>query len=116
MGYPDERLGERMCAFITLVPGADAPTLAELGAFLEADGLARIKVPETLPRWIRLGTAEGSGKFVFVRVRFFIKIPNIWQTKPPVCYVDPQRMGEVEKPQCGEMSSKLLSEFRPRTP
>ena len=48
VGYPDERLGERMCAFVTLAPGADAPTLEELGAFLEADGLARIKVPERL--------------------------------------------------------------------
>ena len=48
VGYPDERLGERLCAFVTLVPGADAPTLEELGTFLEADGLARIKVPERL--------------------------------------------------------------------
>ncbi len=48
VGYPDERLGERMCAFVVLVPGAEAPTLEELGEFLVADGLARIKVPERL--------------------------------------------------------------------
>jgi len=48
VGYPDERLGERMCAFVTLAPGAEAPTLDGLRAFLEADGLARIKVPERL--------------------------------------------------------------------
>jgi non-ribosomal peptide synthetase component E (peptide arylation enzyme) len=48
VGYPDERLGECMCAFVVLAPGADAPTLEELAAFLEADGLARIKVPERL--------------------------------------------------------------------
>ena len=48
VGYPDERLGERMCAFVVLAPGADAPTLAELETFLVADGLARIKVPERL--------------------------------------------------------------------
>ena len=48
VGYPDERLGERMCAFVVLVPGAGAPTLAQLAEFLEADGLARIKIPERL--------------------------------------------------------------------
>jgi acyl-CoA synthetase len=48
VGYPDDRLGERMCAFVVLAPGADAPTLEELTAFLEAGGLARIKVPERL--------------------------------------------------------------------
>jgi non-ribosomal peptide synthetase component E (peptide arylation enzyme) len=48
VGYPDQRLGERMCAFVTLVPEAAVPTLEELVAFLEADGLARIKVPERL--------------------------------------------------------------------
>ena len=48
MGYPDERLGERMCAFVVLAPGADAPSLRSSTDFLEADGLARIKVPERL--------------------------------------------------------------------
>ena len=46
VGYPDERLGERMCAFVVLAPGAETPTLAELEAFLTGDGLARIKLPE----------------------------------------------------------------------
>ena len=48
VGYPDERLGERMAAFVVLAPGAEAPTLEELEAFLLADGLARIKIPERL--------------------------------------------------------------------
>jgi acyl-CoA synthetase (AMP-forming)/AMP-acid ligase II len=48
VGYPDERLGERMCAFVVLAAGADAPTLPEIEAFLVEDGLARIKVPERL--------------------------------------------------------------------
>ncbi|HVW34429.1 MAG TPA: AMP-binding protein [Acidimicrobiia bacterium] len=48
VGYPDDRLGERMCAFVVLVPGAEAPALEDLRAFLEADGLARIKIPERL--------------------------------------------------------------------
>ncbi|HZQ78564.1 MAG TPA: AMP-binding protein [Acidimicrobiia bacterium] len=48
VGYPDDRLGERMCAFVVPAPGAERPTLAEVAAFLEADGLARIKIPERL--------------------------------------------------------------------
>jgi acyl-CoA synthetase (AMP-forming)/AMP-acid ligase II len=48
VAYPDERLGERMCAFVVLVPGADAPTLQGVEDFLLADGLARIKLPERL--------------------------------------------------------------------
>ena len=48
VGYPDERLGERMCAFVVLAPGADAPTLDEVQEFLKADGLAQIKLPERL--------------------------------------------------------------------
>jgi acyl-CoA synthetase (AMP-forming)/AMP-acid ligase II len=48
VGFPDERLGERMCAFVVLAPAAEPPTLAELETFLSADGLARIKLPERL--------------------------------------------------------------------
>ena len=48
VGYPDERLGERMAAFVVLAAGADAPTLEGLEEFLSADGLARIKIPERL--------------------------------------------------------------------
>lgn len=48
VGFPDERLGERMCAFVVLAPGAEAPALETVQEFLEADGLARIKLPERL--------------------------------------------------------------------
>ncbi|MCA1845838.1 MAG: fatty acid--CoA ligase family protein, partial [Actinobacteria bacterium] len=48
VGYPDERLGERMCAFVVLTPGAETPTLDDLVASLLEDGVARIKVPERL--------------------------------------------------------------------
>jgi acyl-CoA synthetase (AMP-forming)/AMP-acid ligase II len=48
VAYPDERLGERMAAFVVLAPGADAPTLEQVDEFLVADGLARIKIPERL--------------------------------------------------------------------
>jgi non-ribosomal peptide synthetase component E (peptide arylation enzyme) len=48
VAYPDDRLGERMCAVVVLVPGAEPPSLEALQQFLEADGLARIKLPERL--------------------------------------------------------------------
>ena len=48
VGYPDERLGERICACITLKDGSQAPTLEELAALCREQGLARIKHPERL--------------------------------------------------------------------
>jgi non-ribosomal peptide synthetase component E (peptide arylation enzyme) len=48
IGMPDERLGERPCAFIELEPGEDSFTLAELSTFLEDRGIAVFKHPERL--------------------------------------------------------------------
>ncbi|MGH9040856.1 MAG: class I adenylate-forming enzyme family protein [Acidimicrobiia bacterium] len=48
VGMPDERLGERMCAFLVLREGQDLPDLAEIEQHLTAAGLARIKCPERL--------------------------------------------------------------------
>lgn len=48
VGMPDRVYGERVCAFITLRPGASAPTVGELGAFLEREGLAKFKWPERI--------------------------------------------------------------------
>ncbi len=48
VGMPDKVYGERVCAFVTLRAGMPAPTVAELGAFLERDGLARFKWPERI--------------------------------------------------------------------
>jgi cyclohexanecarboxylate-CoA ligase len=45
---PDERLGERACAALVLEPGAEPPTLAELQAFLEEQGVAKYTWPESL--------------------------------------------------------------------
>jgi cyclohexanecarboxylate-CoA ligase len=45
---PDERLGERACAALLLEPGAHPPTLAELQAFLEDQGVAKYTWPETI--------------------------------------------------------------------
>jgi acyl-CoA synthetase (AMP-forming)/AMP-acid ligase II len=45
--FADDRLGERVCAFIVPKPG-EAVTLDDLCAFLEEKGLARFKWPERL--------------------------------------------------------------------
>jgi len=45
---PDERLGERACAAMLLEPGSDAPSLAELQAFLDDEGLAKYTWPEAI--------------------------------------------------------------------
>lgn len=44
--YPDERLGEKVCAVV--VPNGEAPDLAELVAHLEAAGLAKPLWPQRL--------------------------------------------------------------------
>lgn len=43
---PDVDYGERACAFLILAPGHDAPTVADLGDFLEQAGVAKFKWPE----------------------------------------------------------------------
>ncbi len=45
--YPDERLGERVCAYVVLSRGTSV-TLAELVSHLRARGLATYKLPERL--------------------------------------------------------------------
>lgn len=46
VGYADERLGERACAVV--VPDGEAPTLPELTAFLDEQGMAKQYWPERL--------------------------------------------------------------------
>jgi cyclohexanecarboxylate-CoA ligase len=46
VGLTDEVMGQRACAFV--VPGDEAPSLAELTEFLSTRGLARQKAPERL--------------------------------------------------------------------
>lgn len=46
VGYPDERMGELLCAVI--VPKGEAPTLESLSAFLQAKGLPKYHCPELL--------------------------------------------------------------------
>ena len=47
VGYPDRRLGERVCAVVVAAAG-EKPTLAELVHFLEVKRIARQKLPERL--------------------------------------------------------------------
>jgi cyclohexanecarboxylate-CoA ligase/acyl-CoA synthetase len=47
VAVPDERLGEKSCAFV--IPAGDQqPTLTELVHFLEERGIAKYKLPEYL--------------------------------------------------------------------
>ena len=46
IGLPDAERGERACAVLALRPGAVAPSLAELTAFLREAGLMSQKLPE----------------------------------------------------------------------
>lgn len=48
VGMPDERLGERVCCYLTPAPGAEPLTLDEVRDHLLAAGLAIQKVPERL--------------------------------------------------------------------
>jgi cyclohexanecarboxylate-CoA ligase len=47
VGYPDERLGERACAFVILKEGAKL-TFAEMSTFLREQKMAIQYVPERL--------------------------------------------------------------------
>jgi len=55
---PDYRLGERACAVV--VPAGEPPTLNDLTAFLDAQGLAKFKFPEQLVLVDELPTNPGG--------------------------------------------------------
>ncbi len=46
VAVPDDRLGERACAFVVVADGAQEPTVATLAAFLGERGVAKFKWPE----------------------------------------------------------------------
>jgi 2,3-dihydroxybenzoate-AMP ligase len=48
VGMPDPRLGERGCAYVVPQDPHSPPTLADICAYLEAEGLAKYKWPERL--------------------------------------------------------------------
>jgi non-ribosomal peptide synthetase component E (peptide arylation enzyme) len=48
VAMPDRVYGEKACAFIITHPGKRLPTVAELGEFLLARGIAKFKLPERI--------------------------------------------------------------------
>jgi 2,3-dihydroxybenzoate-AMP ligase len=48
VSMPDSRLGERGCAYVVPRNPQTPPTLADICAYLEAEGLAKYKWPERL--------------------------------------------------------------------
>jgi acyl-CoA synthetase (AMP-forming)/AMP-acid ligase II len=48
VGVPDPLFGERLCAAVTLAPGTDQLSLADLNAWLRAQGITREYLPERL--------------------------------------------------------------------
>lgn len=58
--YPDERMGEKVCAVVATRPG-ETVTLEEIGSFLTAQGVAVYKLPEKL-RVVDALPRNASGK------------------------------------------------------
>lgn len=48
VGMPDERLGEKVCAYVVPAAGAEPPTLDDITAFLRENKVATPKLPERL--------------------------------------------------------------------
>jgi cyclohexanecarboxylate-CoA ligase len=46
--YPDDRLGEKICACLVLPAGVDAPTLESIQTYLLDQGFAKFKLPERI--------------------------------------------------------------------
>jgi len=46
--FPDERLGEKICACLVTAAGAAAPTLESLQQYLLDHGFAKFKLPERI--------------------------------------------------------------------
>jgi non-ribosomal peptide synthetase component E (peptide arylation enzyme) len=70
VAMPDPRLSERACAFVVPKPG-ETPTLRELTAYLDAQGLAKHKFPERLELVTELPMTP-SGKVQKYRLRQWI--------------------------------------------
>jgi cyclohexanecarboxylate-CoA ligase len=74
VAYPDERLGERACAFVTLRPGRQL-SFEEMSEFLAAQKIARQYVPERLEIRDAL-PATPSGKIQKFKLREMLKAPS----------------------------------------
>ena len=74
VGYPDQRLGERACAFATLRPGQSL-SFADMIAFLEEQKVARQYFPERL-RIVDEMPRTPSGKIQKFRLREVAREPS----------------------------------------
>jgi 2,3-dihydroxybenzoate-AMP ligase len=68
IGLKDPQYGERMCVCIMLKPGAEAPTVQTLGAYLQSYGLAKFKWPERIELMTELPLTH-VGKLDKLRLR-----------------------------------------------
>lgn len=48
VGMPDERLGEKVCAYVVLEPGAEPLNIEQVAEFLRGHGVATQKLPERI--------------------------------------------------------------------
>lgn len=46
--YPDETMGERVCACVVANPGSESPSLEQINEYLLEKGLAKFKLPEKI--------------------------------------------------------------------
>jgi non-ribosomal peptide synthetase component E (peptide arylation enzyme) len=60
VGVPDPLFGERLCAAVTLAPGTDQLSLADLNAWLRAQGITREYLPERLRVLASMPLAPGG--------------------------------------------------------
>jgi acyl-CoA synthetase (AMP-forming)/AMP-acid ligase II len=77
VGLPDARTGERACAVI-VSRNPPGPEVASLGAFLDALGVAKFKIPEQVVLWDALPKND-AGKVLKHQIRAALAAPQ-----PPV--------------------------------
>jgi glutaryl-CoA dehydrogenase/cyclohexanecarboxylate-CoA ligase len=87
VGYPDPRLQERACACVTLAPGAEGFTVAEMQEFLAAKGVTRHYWPERLEVLAEL-PRTASGKIQKFQLRALLQeeaapAPSVPAPAPP---------------------------------
>ncbi|HKY90556.1 MAG TPA: hypothetical protein VJM11_05920, partial [Nevskiaceae bacterium] len=80
---PDPVLGERTCVYVVAKPGRGLPTVAALGEFLQARGLARFKWPERIESIAALPlTRVGKLDKAALRERIALVMRDEAATKP----------------------------------
>lgn len=76
VGYPDPIFDERLCAVLILREGHSAPTVAEIGVYLQTYGLAKFKWPERI-EIVPSFPLTASGKLSKAAVRDIVLQPSI---------------------------------------